>query len=259
MSISRILLATDFSKGGERALQCAVAWAKRLGAHVDILHVVEFQPGMDPDQPVSKMYLEDQRHRADGQLKRVVALSADAGLKAEALLRVGIPSQSIIATAQELDSDLVALGTRGVTGLEHLLVGSTAERVIRGSPCPVLTVRTPRDHPTGEPVGPGPPCQTSLDHILVPVDFSDCSLDALEYAVLVARAGQASLTILHVLEPIAFGIDFTLRHVEERRAMRKRTDAWLSRVVEALRSGGMQASYQLEGGVAQVAILSRCQ
>src|SRR5262249_60194125 len=95
------------------------------------------------------------------------------------------------------------VGTRGKSGLAHVLLGSAAERVIRTAPCPVLAVHMTKDASTGDH-------GIRLERILVPIDFSDCSLDALEYAAVVARQAKASIDVLHVLEPVTNGLDFTL-------------------------------------------------
>ena len=87
-------------------------------------------------------------------------------------IATGIPSEEIRKAAESEDSDLIVVGTRGKTGLAHVLLGSTAERLIRTAPCPVLAVRMEQS------------CEhraVVLDRLLVPIDGSDCSLDALEY------------------------------------------------------------------------------
>lgn len=255
-SIQRILLATDFSAGAARAQGHAVAWAKKTGAHLDILHVLEFQPGMDTQLPVNKMYLDQVRTQADQHLDAVLKEIGESGVSGKIHIGVGIPSQEIIDAARKLDADIVILGTRGVTGLEHVLVGSTAERVVRGAPCPVLSVHLSPQQADKAPVE-GQQAHISVHNILVAVDFSDCSLEALEYAILVAKAHEATLTVLHVLEPISFGLDFTLRHVEDRRQMRTRIEAWLSKMESVLTSQGLKASHRLDGGWPADSILSR--
>ena len=69
----------------------------------------------------------------------------------------------------------------------------------------------------------------TLERILVPVDFSDCSLDALEYAVVVAQQAKASLMFLHVLEPVSYGLDFTLSHIRTREHVH---ESWTKRLKE---------------------------
>ncbi len=117
-----------------------------------------------------------------------------------------------------------------------------------------MTVRTPKQ---GEVEAGLPAASLSVDRdILVPVDFSDCSLDALEYAVQIAKTFGAGLTVLHVLEPVSFGLDFTLRQIEERQQMRERAQSWLAEVERVLSSQGLRMAHKLIGGTPKDAILS---
>jgi len=252
--VNRILFATDFSECAARAQAYAVFLAQAYQAKLDILHVLEFQPGMDPDYDINKMYLEQLRKQAVQQLDELLNLAALAALSAQGQITVGIPSRQIKMVAKERDTDLVVLGTQGRTGLEHILLGSTAERVVRDAPCPVLTVRLPRAQ--GElketPTGTGP---IAVQRILVPVDFSDCSLEALEYAVQVGKQCKAAVTILHVLEPITYGLDFTLRHAREDRQVRNRVQSRLSEFALLLASQGLTAQHEVRGGTPRDSIL----
>ncbi len=254
-AIKRILFATDFSEGAGWAQHQAALWAKQCKAVLDVLHILELQPGMSLENPVLRGYLDSLRKQADQQLDEMVKAMAETGLRAQSRVEVGIPSQAIQEMAKEFDSDLVILGTRGLGGMEHILVGSTAERVMRMAPCPVLTVREPAQ-PEGTAAAPKEKRAPRYRNILVPVDFSDCSLEALEYAIQVAKGFDAALLILHVLEPVSFGLDFTLRQVEERHQMRLRREAWLNEVQTACTSQGLKAEHTLIGGTPVDSILT---
>ena len=156
---------------------------------------------------------------------------------------------AIDAAALAEQSDLIIMGTRGKSGLAHVLLGSTAERVIRTAPCPVLAVHVAKEQSPGEQDG------MTLNRILVPIDFSDCSLDALEYAAIVARQANASINLLHVLEPLSYGLDFTLSHKEEREQQRQRLTARLRDLSTALSEAGITTSCQLRGGTPADSIL----
>jgi nucleotide-binding universal stress UspA family protein len=98
-----------------------------------------------------------------------------------------------------MDADLIVIATHGHTGLKHFLLGSTAERVVRFAPCPVLSAREqliPVRFPETTPL--------RFTKILVPVDFSEASRKALPYAVSLAREFGAGLRLLHVVEPSAY-------------------------------------------------------
>ena len=225
--IKRILFATDFSRWARRAEDYACALACSWKATLTVLCVAEFPPGLNPDYPVNQQYLADLMKTASSQLADLKGRAERRGIVVTTRMATGIPSEEVIAAARAEGSDLIIVGTRGKTGLAHVLLGSTAERVIRGAPCPVLTVRM--EHADAEQKEDAPSMPVTLERILVPVDFSDCSLDALKYAVVVARQTQASLMLLHVLEPVSYGLDFTLgqsktRHLE--------VETWTKRLEE---------------------------
>jgi nucleotide-binding universal stress UspA family protein len=93
----------------------------------------------------------------------------------------------------------------------------------------------------------------------VPVDFSDCSLDALEYAVVVAQQAKASLMLLHVLEPVSYGLDFTLSHMRTREHVR---ESWTKRLKELTSShqhSHVAMEFQLRGGLPADSILDSAQ
>ena len=226
--IKRILFATDFSRWAQRAEDYACALACSWRASLTVLSVAEFPPGLNPDYPVNQQYLADLLKHASSQLVDLKGRAERRGIAVTTRVATGIPSEEVITAARAEDSDLIVVGTRGKTGLAHVLLGSTAERVIRGAPCPVLTVRTePADTEQEEGALSRP---VTLERILVPVDFSDCSLDALEYAVVVAQQAKASLMLLHVLEPVSYGLDFTLGQSRTRRAEVR--ESWTKRLEE---------------------------
>ena len=140
--IKRILLATDFSRWARRAEDYACALACSWRASLAVLCVAEFPPGLNPDYPVNQQYLADLLKNASSQLDDLKGRAELRGIAVTTRMAAGIPSEEVIAAARAEDSDLVVVGTRGKTGLAHVLLGSTAERVIRGAPCPVLAVRT---------------------------------------------------------------------------------------------------------------------
>lgn len=249
--LGRILLATDFSDCARRALDYARFLAEAGSARLEVVYVQEFPPGMDPDYAVNVLYLERLRKEIDQQLDDLVreATGGEQGRVVTARQLVGIASQKIVDAARESEADLVVVGTHGRSGLEHILLGSTAERVIRTAPCPVLAVRVPRQQ------ADLPAASIAIRSILAPVDFSDCSLEALEYAAALAQPFKASVTILHVLEPVSFGLDFTLRHAEAHHQARAAWEARLADLTAALRDAGIQAGSALRGALPAESIL----
>jgi nucleotide-binding universal stress UspA family protein len=250
--IKRILFATDFSRWARRAEDYACALACSWRASLTVLCVAEFPPGLNPDYPVNQQYLADLLKNASSQLDDLKGRAGRRGIAITTRMASGIPSEEVIAAAQAEDSDLIVVGTRGKTGLAHVLLGSTAERVIRGAPCPVLTVRTePADNEDGSVLSR----PVTLERILVPVDFSDCSLDALQYAVVVAQQAQASLMLLHVLEPVSYGLDFDLGHFRSREDVRESWTKRLEKLAATHQHPHMPIEYRLRGGFPSDSIL----
>lgn len=246
MSVRSVLLATDFSACAARAHGYAVMLAGRFRARLDVVHVLEFYPGLDPEFPVNSLYLEQLRKETDARLQELVAQAQGQGLRANGLHVTGIPSQQISDVAMKFESDLIVMGTHGLTGLEHILLGSTAERVIKGAPCPVMTVRGP--------LGQGRVKAASVDgatiaHLLLALDFSDCAMEAYEYAVMVAKHVGCRVTLLHVLEPIAFALDFTLLHATEGHRRREQAQGRLAELAGLLSAEGVRTDTCLRGGL----------
>ncbi len=241
--ISRILFATDFSSCADRAFEYAVSLARGWKAELSAMTVLEFYPGMDPDYPVNKMYLDNLRSESVRQLEGIRAKAAAAGQALSTRLELGIPSQAIQTTAEQIGADLLVVGTHGRTGLNHVLVGSTAERVVRVSPCPVLSVKA--DNKQG---------QGGITRVVVPIDLSTCSLDALEYAVAFAKGLGASVTVLHAMEPVAYGLDFSLSHAKEWKRQREYLEERLKVLTALLVTQGLQADYVLKPGLPADAI-----
>jgi nucleotide-binding universal stress UspA family protein len=254
--ITRILLSTDFSRWARRAEDYACALACSWRASLTVLSVAEFPPGLNPDYPVNQQYLADLLKYASSQLVDLKGRAARRGIAVTTRVATGIPSEEVITVARGEDSDLLVVGTRGKTGLAHVLLGSTAERVIRGAPCPVLTVRTEPADTEDEGVLSRP---VTLERILVPVDFSDCSIGALEYAVVVAQQAKASLMLLHVLEPVSYGLDFTLSHIKTREQVRESWTKRLEELASSHQDSHVSVEYQLRGGLPADSILDSAQ
>ena len=249
----RILLATDGSQGAAVAEAYACALAQSWGATLTVINVLEFPPGLNPEYPVNRLYLGELMKQTTRELVDLKARATDRGIPVRTRIATGIPSEEVLAAAAAEDPDLIVVGTRGKTGLSHVVLGSTAERIIRTAPCPVLAVRT--EGHGEQQSGSGQRDPAVLDRILVPVDFSDCSLEALEYAVVVAQRAKASVTLIHVLEPVLYGLDFTLPHVTKREQMRDAINARLSGVVSALAAVQVKSDYLVRGGLPGDSIL----
>ncbi len=142
MKIRTLLVPTDFSEHADRALEYAGGLARELGAKVEILHayqapLVELTP-YHLALPVS--VLEGVRDVAREKLEALCEKLTTEGVDAHGRLCEGIPAEVIVNTAADLKVDMIVMGTRGNTGLKHVLLGSVAERTLRRAGCPVLTL-----------------------------------------------------------------------------------------------------------------------
>jgi len=142
--IKRILVPTDFSEPAAAALKWATTLAKEFDAQVYLLHVVPEPYAYPWGSELSAMPLTDilaQSEQAAGEQMR--RLAAETQLPADRVITravIGTPVDQILATVAEHNIDLVVLGTHGRGMVGHLLLGSVAERVVRRSPVPVLTL-----------------------------------------------------------------------------------------------------------------------
>ena len=143
MTFRRIVVATDFAESAERALACAVELARSHSAELLLLHVYMDLPAY-PEVTAGQVQAiyEEQRRWVDETLERRARSARAAGLLARAIVRTGPPASTIAETAAEEEADLVVVGTHGRSGLDRLIVGSVAERVVRLATCPVLVVKT---------------------------------------------------------------------------------------------------------------------
>ena len=147
VQFKRILCPVDFSEHSQAALAQAAEVARKFGAELTLLHVVEpiLYPvayGLPPVSPVD--YESVARDSATKALERLAA--GLPGLKPLTRVDAGAASQRISELAKTEGFDLIVLATHGYTGLKHVLLGSTAERVVRLAPCAVLVVKAAAAH-----------------------------------------------------------------------------------------------------------------
>ena len=147
-TIKRILVPTDFSAPSDAALDFAKTIAATFGASLHLLHVFEdpyvtgaFTDAYAPLPPSTRAALLD-----DASKRLAHRLPDDERTRYAATTEIvtGASATAIVEYAQDHEIDLIVMGTHGRTGMAHLLIGSVAERVVRTSPCPVLTVHQDR-------------------------------------------------------------------------------------------------------------------
>jgi nucleotide-binding universal stress UspA family protein len=145
MKVSTILVPTDFSDDATEALSRAKDLAKLFDARVVVLHAYHVDiPMMSPMaggySPPQSFY-EELRSYAIARVDEVAAELQSEGVDAVGVAIQEPASLAVVAEAEKLPADLIVMGTRGRTGLKHVVLGSVAERVVRTAPCPVLTVK----------------------------------------------------------------------------------------------------------------------
>jgi nucleotide-binding universal stress UspA family protein len=145
--LQKILCATDFSESSADALRHALALAALSGGQVSLVHVCEVPYYIRPDVMVwmeggARPMAEVAREQSEAQLAALVAsLDDEARARITARVVMGDPSDEIPALARQEAFDLIVTGTHGRSGIEHFVVGSVAEKIVRRAPCPVYVVR----------------------------------------------------------------------------------------------------------------------
>lgn len=146
--IKKILFATDFSDNSRYALTFALSFAQRYDAMLYVLHVIQ-QPsyplGMYAEISFDAMdkFSQSISEAVQKEMQTLKEKDLTGCSKYECLIVHGTPFLEILRMAKEKNVELIVVGTHGRTGLDHVLFGSTAEKVVRRAPCPVLSVRLP--------------------------------------------------------------------------------------------------------------------
>ena len=205
--ITHVLCPVDFSEISRRALDHATAFAQWYEARLTVLNVFPVMPVMD----VPPLVLDDKgREELTGELRRFTAMvPSTVPLELRVEQAESIP-EGIQHHASSGDVDLLVMGSHGRSGFKRVLLGSVTERVIRQAQPPTLVVSA-RAYDVA-PAGP-----VRFRRILCPVDFSEHSLRAVEYAVNLAEEIDAQLQLLHVvtLSPEIKELESSFEHVRE--------------------------------------------
>lgn len=194
--IERILVPLDFSPASMEALEYAILLAKQFRAAIHLVHV--YPPDEAASMPgAAHLLLQSAEaiERLNEELTGIHRKRVEPFCPENCHVRSGRPYEQIIRLAREIAADLIVLSTRGHSGLKHLLLGSTAERVVRSAPCPVLVARKRKRRSKARPEA------FAIRTILVPTDFSQCALAGAEYAAFLARTLGATLRLFHAIYP----------------------------------------------------------
>ena len=148
VEFKHILVPTDFNEPANHAVAIALALAEKFGADVTLLHVYYIPR---PVYDVAVVWPTEQlATSAQRTLDAAVATAKQRYPKCEGVLHTGSPAERIVEMAKDRGSDIIVMGTHGRSGLMHALLGSVAERVVRTSPVPVLTVACDEDSAAAE-------------------------------------------------------------------------------------------------------------
>ena len=219
LRIKTILVPLDFSRASMQALKYAIPLAKEFKAAIHLVHV----------QPADEMTALSRAGHLMLNCADAIALMQDRLAEVQRKHDVrfwpdnchvvsGRPFEEICKLAREIEADLIVLPTRGHSGLKHVVLGSTAERVVRYAPCPVLVLRGAKYQSMvlDDAVG-----TTGLRprKLLVPVDFSDCALTGVKYAARLAKSTGASLRLscrFPLYPGLSFGSGWRRRYAADR-------------------------------------------
>jgi len=193
--IEKILVPLDFSPASVEALDYAVWLAKQFRAAIHLAHVYPPDEASPPGGGHLLFQSAEAIERLNEKLTGIHQKYVPTFRPENCHIRGGQPYQEIVLLAREIDADLIVLATRGHSGLKHLLLGSTAERVVRNAPCPVLVARKSKQR------GKASREAFAVRTILVPTDFSQCSLAGTKHAAFLARKFGAIVRLFHAMYP----------------------------------------------------------
>jgi nucleotide-binding universal stress UspA family protein len=249
LQIKTILVPLDFSAASMQALDYAIPFAEQFHSAMHLLYVHERDDEFSPCGDVSHLLFESAEART--QLRRPLAhLQREHALPfraADCHVQFGRAPRKACELARKLEADLIVVASRGRTGLPRILLGSTAERIVRQAPCPVLVARQREAELDLSEVRRR---EYPIRNILVPVDFSDLSIKAIEYAADLAKAFSARLHLFHASFPHGYFV--ADRNVHDpatiRRAEMTAARGQIEKIARSERLGGVRCETAVRSG-----------
>ncbi len=191
MEFKNILVPVDFSDCSDKAVDVALLFAEKYQSNITFVHVLMMFPAAVSEKQgveASQQFKFEQEQHANQQFKKYLDKAIAQNISVKSVILQGISTVDTLHQYFEEDAfDLVIMGTHGQTGIHKFIQGSVAEKMVRISPIPVLTVH----HSVGK---------SAIKKILVPVDFSTYSHQALGYANSFAQTYGAKIVLLHAIE-----------------------------------------------------------
>ncbi len=195
VSISKILVTTDFSSVSDHALDFAISLARRYDARIYLAHVITPDPFQFAEPQLAQATYEKVRQAAEEGITDILISGKLRGVPHEVLMEEGNVWPTLEQLVLKHEIDLVVTGTHGRGKVQKILIGSVAEEIFRKADCAVLTV--------GPRVHNGEKKEVELNHILFATDFGPGAEKAAAYAFSLAQEHNATLTLLHVIESAA--------------------------------------------------------
>jgi nucleotide-binding universal stress UspA family protein len=193
--IRTIVCAIDFSKDSRRALQAALEIAKRQPAHVVAIHVIELAVAQASVAGRDEARLRVESAAALRSFVEAEWKEAAVYASFTTEVRIGVPEREILACARECGADLIAAGTRGISGAAKLFFGSVAEKLLRRADVAVLTVPSPEEAAGG----------LVFSRVLAALDIDDTCEGTAAQAAAVARQLRLPLGVVHAVAPLPMG------------------------------------------------------
>ena len=248
MMIKRILCAIDRSPSSLQAFGYALALARWQSARLNLLEVIEEAPPPGVNRaPTSDGVPNETRTTLERDLRRVLTARRASDVKVEISLRNGNVVQEILAQAKTSRPDLMVIGSHGRGGIQRLVLGSVAEKVLRLATCPVLTVR--------RGVRLVRRSRSPFATILCPTDFSAAANKAVAYAKRLAQEADAKLILMTAVE-WPFGDEVTSGAVAElQKSIASNASDALTRLLPRPASNGPRAQAIVAVGKASAAIV----
>jgi nucleotide-binding universal stress UspA family protein len=194
LEFQRVLCPVDLSPFSRAALAYAVGMARWYRGHVTVLHVAS--PGLPPLSALAEAvsgFFEPPVEAVDVVRRFVEPVARAAGITVEVIVREGAAAEQVLEFEKAVSPDLLVLGTHGLSPVEQRVLGSVADKILRGTSRPVLAVHEPAS-------ALFPKHAIPFANVVVGVDFSAESTRALEHAFALAREGDARLVLVHAIE-----------------------------------------------------------
>jgi nucleotide-binding universal stress UspA family protein len=249
-SIRNILVPIDFSRVSIKAIDTAKSFARRFGANVHLAHVHQFyypagfSAPMPPFIPYATWRYDEEAEKHAARELNLLGKKLRLSPTATHLLTGSPAFDEICRLANNLPAELIVMPTHGRTGFNRVFLGSTAERIVQHSPCAVLITRKPKKQGNNG-------VSQRINTILVPIDFSDCSLNGLKYAIWFAGQFAARIILLHVVEiGYAYTADgYAMYDVSELiKAARKNAAAQMRQFVRGAKFAGAKFETAISDG-----------